>query len=81
MDLDTSIPFSPLPICHFSGEDPQLSNRPEVHHLNDERTQMGDEGCPNDNPSSDDTTGYSQGEDEAFAQETFPEVPEPISSL
>ena len=80
MNFDKSVPCTPLPLCLFSGEAPRLSDRPALCRPSDEGRQMDDEGCPNEDPSSDDATGYSEGEEEAFAEETHLEVPEPISS-
>lgn len=80
MNFDKSVPCSPLPLCLFSGEAPRLSGRPALRRPSDEGSQMGDEGCSNEDPSSDDATGYSEGEEEAFAEATLPDVPEPISS-
>jgi hypothetical protein len=41
---------------------------------------MGDEGCPNENPSVDDATGYSKGEEEAPEEEALSEEEEAVSS-
>ncbi len=52
----------------------QSSGRP----TNADGAQMDEERPSNE--SSDDTTGYSQEEEESFEEETLPEVPEPTSS-
>jgi hypothetical protein len=77
VDLDKTI--SPT-ACHLPEEIPQFSACFEVNDGTAEGLQMSNEGCPNEDPNSDDATGYSQGEEEAFADETLPEVQEPISS-
>ena len=79
MDLDKST-CSALTVCHLSPEALPLSDRLETKSGSKEGSQMGDEGCPNEDPDLDDATGYSESEEEAFAEETLPEVQEPISS-
>jgi hypothetical protein len=58
-------PLSP-PLALVDGDIPRFSDQPRVHHSNDESSsRMNDEGCPNESPSADDATGYSQEEEEA----------------
>jgi hypothetical protein len=65
MVSDKRVPF-PSPRFIFSGDVPRFSDQPKVHRPNDEgSSRMGDEGCPNENPSVDDATGYSKEEEEA----------------
>jgi hypothetical protein len=66
MVADKSVPVPPPPLVLVSGDVPRFSNQPRVHHPNDESSsRMNDEGCPNESPSVDDATGYSQEEEEA----------------
>ncbi len=54
------------PLFLFSGDVPRFSDQLAVHHSDDEgSSRMGGEGCPNENPSGDDATGYSKQEEEA----------------
>jgi hypothetical protein len=54
------------PLFLFSGDIPRFSNQPKVHCPDDEgSSRMGDEGCPNENPSVDDATLYSKEEEDA----------------
>ena len=56
----------PPSLSLFSGDVPQFSDQPRVHCPDYEgSSRMGDEGCPNENPSVDDATGYSKEEEEA----------------
>jgi hypothetical protein len=46
--------FPPPPLFPVSGDGPRFSHQPTVHRPNDEgSSRMGDEGCPNENPSVD----------------------------
>jgi hypothetical protein len=67
MVSEKKVTCSPLlPLFVFSGDVPRLSDQPKVYRLDDEGcSRMGDEGCPNENPSVDDATGYSKEEEEA----------------
>jgi hypothetical protein len=66
MVADKSVPVPPPPLVLVSGDVPRFSDQPRVHHPNDESSaRMNDEGCPNESPSVDDATGYSQEEEEA----------------
>ena len=54
------------PLFLVSSDVPRFSDQPKEHRPNDEgSSQMGDEGCPNENPSVDDATGYSREEEGA----------------
>jgi hypothetical protein len=58
-------PLSP-PLVLVASDIPQFSDQQKVHRPNGESSsQMNDEGCPNESPSVDDATGYSQEEEEA----------------
>ena len=59
---------------------PRLAGQPKVSRSNDDSSQMDNEGCPNEGAVSDDATGYSEQEEEAFEKEILPEAPEPVSS-
>jgi hypothetical protein len=41
---------------------------------------MYDDGCPNENPTVDDATGYSKDEDETLEEEAQSEEEEAVSS-
>ncbi len=65
MGADMSVPLPPPPVALVSGDVPRLFDRPKVHRPNDDRSsRMNDDGCPNDNPSIEDATGYSNEEEE-----------------
>lgn len=61
--------WPPTPLFLFSGHDPRLSDGSKVQRPDDEGSRMGDEGCPNESPSVEDATGYSQEEEKAFSEE------------
>ena len=64
MVADKSVPLPP-PVL-VSGDIPRSSDQAKVHRPNDESSsRMNDEGCPNENPSVEDATGYSNDEEEA----------------
>jgi len=66
MASDKRVTFPPSSLFLFSGDVPQFSDQPKVRRLDDEGpSRMGDEGCPNEDPSVDDATGYSKEEEEA----------------
>lgn len=62
------------------GDVPRFADQSMVIRSNDDSSQMDNEGCPNEGEGSDDATGYSEQEEEAFEKETLSEVPEPVSS-
>lgn len=61
------IPYKSVPpLALVAGDIPRFSDQPKVHRPNHENSsEMNDEGCPNESPSVDDATGYSQEEEEA----------------
>jgi hypothetical protein len=66
MASDKRVTFPPPPLFLFSGDVPLFSDQPKVRRPDDEGwSRMDDEGCPNENPSVDDATGYSKEEEEA----------------
>jgi hypothetical protein len=66
MASDKRVTFPPSSLFLFSGDVPQFSDQPKVRRPDDEGpSRMGDEGCPNEDPSVDDATGYSKEEEEA----------------
>ena len=58
MTSDKRVTFPPPPLFLYPGDVPRFSDQPKVH-------RPDDEGCPNENPSVDDATGYSKEEEEA----------------
>ena len=58
--------FTMPPLFVVSGDIVRFPNGREVHGSNDDKgsSQMGDEGCPNENQSVNDATGYSKEEEE-----------------
>ncbi len=70
MVSDKGVPFPPPPLFVVSGDVPRFSDQPKVHRPKDEgSSRMIEEGCPNENPSIDDATGYSKGEEEVLSEE------------
>ena len=66
MASDKRVTFPQSSLFPFSGDVPRFSDQPKVHRPDDEGcSRMGDEGCPNEDPSVDDATGYSKEEEEA----------------
>lgn len=59
------------------GDIPQASRRPSA--CEEASTRMHDEGCPNESPSVDDATGYSQEEENALEEEALSEEAETAS--
>jgi hypothetical protein len=58
MNADKSVLLPPPPLVLVSGD--------EVHRPNDDSSsRMNDDGCPNENPSVEDATGYSNEEEGA----------------
>ena len=65
MGADMSVPLPPEPLALVSGDVPRFSDQPKVHHPKDDSSsRMNDDGCPNENPSVEDATGYSNEEEE-----------------
>jgi len=66
MVADKSLALPPTLLTLVCGDVPRFSDQPKVHRPNDQSSsRMNDEGCPNESPSVDDATGYSQEEKEA----------------
>jgi len=62
---DKRVTFPPSSLLLFSGDVPRFSDQPKVRRPDDEGpSRMGDEGCPNEDPSVDDATRYSKEEEE-----------------
>ncbi|MFY9673221.1 MAG: hypothetical protein WAK13_02160 [Terriglobales bacterium] len=62
------------------GDVPRFADQPKVIRSHDDSSQMDNECCPNDGAGSDNATGYSEQEEEAFEKAILPEAPEPVSS-
>jgi len=66
MSADKRVGLLPQPLVLVSGDVPRFSDQPKVHRLNDDSSsRMNDDGCPNENPSVEDATGYSNEEEGA----------------
>jgi hypothetical protein len=64
MISDRRLPFSSLAPSLTSGHVARFPDQPKVLSPNDEgSSRMGDEGCPNESQSVDDTTRYSKEEE------------------
>jgi hypothetical protein len=63
-----------------SGEVSLFCDQPKVHGRRDREpsSRIYDEGCPNENPSVDDATGYSEEEEEALEEEALSEDEEVV---
>jgi hypothetical protein len=60
MSADKSVLLPPPLLVLVSGDVPRFSDQPKVHRPNDDSSsRMNDDGCPNENPSVEDATGYS----------------------
>ena len=65
MLADKSVPLPPPALALVSRDVPRVSDQLKGRRPNDESSsRMSDEGCPNESLSVDDTTGYSQEEEE-----------------
>jgi hypothetical protein len=65
MGADMSVPLPPPALALVSGDVPRFSDRPKVHRPNDDSSsRMNDDDCPNEKPSVEDATGYSNEEEE-----------------
>ena len=65
MDVDNSVLLPSLPLVLMSGDVPGFSE-PKVRRPNDDSSsRMNDDGSPNENPSVEDATGFSNEEEEA----------------
>jgi hypothetical protein len=76
MVFDEKVTSSPTPsLYHSSGPVPLFCDQPKVQDSRDREAswRMYDEGCPNENPSVDDATGYSKEEEEALEEEALSE--------
>jgi hypothetical protein len=68
MASDKRVTLPPTALFFFSDGVPQCSDQSKVRRPNSEDfSRMGNEGCPNESPSVDDATGYSEEEEEATA--------------
>jgi hypothetical protein len=68
MVSEEKVTCSPPPLFYFSGSVSRFADQLKVHLPDDEgSSRMGDEGCPNENPSVDDATGYSKEEEDEEA--------------
>jgi hypothetical protein len=66
MDVDNSVLLPSLPLVLMSGDVPGFSDQPKVRRpIDDSSSRMNDDGCPNESPSVEDATGYSNEEEEA----------------
>ena len=66
MGAAKSVLLPSLPLVLMSGDVPGFSDQPKVRRPNDDSSsRMNDDGCPNENPSVEDATGYSNEEEEA----------------
>jgi hypothetical protein len=63
MASDKRVTFPRSSLLLFSGDVPRFSDPPKVRRPDDEGSS-GDEGCPDENTSVDDATGYSKEEEE-----------------
>jgi hypothetical protein len=65
MSADKGVLLPPPPLVLAPGDVPRFSDQLKIHRPNDDSaSRMYDDGCPNENPSVEDATGYSN-EDEA----------------
>jgi hypothetical protein len=63
---DKSVPLPPPPLVLVSEDVRLFCDQPKARLPNDDgSSRMNDEGCPNENPSVEDATGYSNDEEEA----------------
>jgi hypothetical protein len=66
MGAAKSVLLPSLPLVLMSSDVPGFSDQPKVRRPNDDSSsRMNDDGCPNENPSVEDATGYSNEEEEA----------------
>ena len=73
--------FPPPHLFLFSNNVPRFSDQPRVPGRDGEASsRMYDEGCPNENQSVDDATGYSKEEEETLEEEPLSEGEEFVSS-
>ena len=73
--ISRKIPFPPLSTFLVSADVLRFPDQPKVFVPHDEGpSRMSDEGCPNESPSVDDTTGYSKEEEEEANSINFEEV-------
>jgi hypothetical protein len=69
----------PPPLLHFSFDVPRFSDQLKGRE-EEASSRMYDDGCPNENPTVDDATGYSKDEDETLEEEAQSEEEEAVSS-
>jgi hypothetical protein len=66
MSAEKGVLLPPPPLVLASGDVPRFSDQPKIHCPNDESSsRMNDDVRPNENPSVEDATGYSNEEEEA----------------
>jgi hypothetical protein len=71
----------PPPLFLFSGDVLRFSDQPKVYGRKEKASsRMYDNGCPNENPTVDDATGYSKEEEEALEEEARSEEDEAVPS-
>lgn len=64
----------PPPLFLLSGDVPRFSDQPKVYGREEEASsRMYDDGCPNENSTVDDATGYSREEEETLEEGAFSE--------
>ena len=80
MISETNVTLRPIQDMSFGlGDAPQAPRRPSAYE-EEASSRMDDEGCPNESPSVDDATGYSQEEEDALEKEALSEEAEAVSS-
>ena len=73
MISETNVTFRPKQGMSFCLADvPRSPNWPRVYE-EEAQSRMDNEGCPNESPTADDATGYSQEEEEALEEEALSE--------
>jgi hypothetical protein len=66
MSADKSVLLPPPPLVLAFADVPRFSDQPKIQRPNEDSSSgMKDDGCPNENPSVEDATGYSNEEEEA----------------
>jgi hypothetical protein len=79
MISETNGTFRPIQDMSFGpGDTPQAPRQPSACE-EAASSRMHDEGCPNESPSVDDATGYSQEEENALEEEALSEEAETAS--
>ncbi|PYY11583.1 MAG: hypothetical protein DMG69_03600 [Acidobacteria bacterium] len=79
MISETNVTLRPIQDMSFGlGDAPQAPRRHSAYE-EEASSRMDDEGCPNESPSVDDATGYSQEEEDALEKEALSEEGEAVS--